>query len=167
MGAGTITMPYIICVAGIALGSILTILGAGLSHYTGNLLIKCVELTGKRTYEDFAELAFGSKQWRSAVSIAMIVSLLGFTTAYISLSKTMIPRIIEVSVSAETYAKLPTWLHNNTMWATVFSFGVLLPLACFRKLSMLRFTSFFGVICSATLMFVLLYEYLFNKEVVP
>ena len=97
-------MPYIICVAGIALGSILTILGAGLSHYTGNLLIKCVELTGKRTYEDFAELAFGSKQWRSVVSIAMIISLLGFTTAYISLSKTMIPRIIEVSVSAETYA---------------------------------------------------------------
>lgn len=39
MGAGTITMPYIICIAGIGLGTLLTMLGAGLSHYTGNLLV--------------------------------------------------------------------------------------------------------------------------------
>ena len=43
----------------------------------------------------------------------------------------------------------------------------MLPLACFRKLSMLRFTSFFGVVCSATLMFVLLYEFFCNEEIVP
>lgn len=44
MGAGTITMPYIICVAGIGLGSILTVLGAFLSHYTGNLLVSSFTL---------------------------------------------------------------------------------------------------------------------------
>lgn len=38
-GAGTITMPYVICVSGIGLGTILTIVGACLSHYTGNLLV--------------------------------------------------------------------------------------------------------------------------------
>lgn len=190
MGAGTITMPYIICRAGIGLGVILTILGACLSHYTGNLLvssltshptasnfldtysqIKCTVLTGKSTFEDFAEAAFGSKKWRSVVAVSMIVSLLGFTTAYISLSKTLIPSIVEVTVSEETYASLPLWLQNTeqakTVWATVFSFGVLLPLACFRKLSMLRFTSFFGVVCSTILMLVLIYEYIFDTEVVP
>jgi len=66
---------------------------------------------------------------------------------------------------------LPTWLQNNDLsqkvWATVFSFGVLLPLAMFRKLSMLRFMSFFGVVCSATLMFVLIYELAYDEEVVP
>ncbi len=31
MGAGTITMPYIICLSGIGLGAILTTLGAALS----------------------------------------------------------------------------------------------------------------------------------------
>ena len=126
MGAGTITMPYIICMAGIGLGTLLTMLGAGLSHYTGNLLvsiittcnlsqlllyqIKCTELTGRQTYEDFAEVAFGSKRWRVVVTVAMIVSLLGFTTAYVSLSKTLIPSIVEVSLSEETYATLPYWL---------------------------------------------------------
>jgi len=127
-------------------------------------------LTGKRTYEDFAEAAFGSKHWRKIVSYSMIISLLGFTTAYVSLSKTLIPSIIEVSVSEATYAQLPYWLQNNEkskiIWATIFSFGILLPLACFRKLSMLRFTSFLGVACSGTLMFVLLYEFLCNEEVV-
>ena len=74
-GAGTITMPYIFSVSGIGLGTLLTIAGAFLSHYTGNLLvslklfkkslmsyknvqIKCVDLTGMRSYEDFAEVAF-------------------------------------------------------------------------------------------------------------
>ena len=100
----------------------------------------------------------------------MIISLLGFTTAYVSLSKTLIPSIIQVSVSHEAYEQLPYWLQNNEkskiIWATVFAFGVLLPLACFRKLSMLRFTSFLGVACSATLMLVLLYEFFTNEEVV-
>ena len=128
-------------------------------------------MSGKRSYEDFAEVAFGSKHWRTVVSIAMMISLLGFTTAYISLSKTLIPSIVEVSVSTERYETLPTWLQNNELsrkvWATIFSFGVLLPLAMFRKLSMLRFMSFFGVVCSATLMFVLIYEFAFDEEVVP
>lgn len=128
-------------------------------------------MTGKRSYEDFAEVAFGSKHWRTVVSVCMMVSLLGFTTAYISLSKTLIPSIVEVSVSSERYETLPTWLQNNDLsqkvWATVFSFGVLLPLAMFRKLSMLRFMSFFGVVCSATLMFVLIYELAYDEEVVP
>lgn len=101
----------------------------------------------------------------------MIISLLGFTTAYISLSKTLIPSIVQVTVAEEKLATLPYWLQNNEksrmVWATIFSFGVLLPLACFRKLSMLRFTSFFGVVCSGTLMLVLMYEFACNEEVVP
>ena len=102
-GAGTITMPYVFCVSGIGLGTLLTIIGACLGHYTGNLLAKCADLTGMRSYEDFAEIAFRSKQWRVVVTTVMITALLGVTTAYISLSKTMIPRIIEVTVSDTAY----------------------------------------------------------------
>jgi len=46
MGAGTITMPYIICVAGIGLGSLLTIIGAFLSQYTGMLLVSSTYFEG-------------------------------------------------------------------------------------------------------------------------
>ena len=116
-------------------------------------------------------MALGSKRYRMLISSAMIIALLGFTTAYISLSKTMIPRIIQVTVSEANYLQLPYWLQDNErskiIWATIFSFGILLPMACFRKLSMLRFTSVFGVVCTTTIMLVLLYEFLFNDKVVP
>jgi len=39
MGAGTITMPYIISLTGIAFGSFLIIVGAILSNYSGMLLV--------------------------------------------------------------------------------------------------------------------------------
>ena len=75
-------------------------------------------------------------------------------------------------VTEETYTYLPYWLQatderSKLVWATIFAFGVLLPMACFRRLSMLRFTSFFGVVCVVTIMFVLLYELLYNDEIVP
>lgn len=170
LGAGTITMPYIICRTGIAFGCILTIMGGFLSYYSSMLLIKCAELTGKRNYEDFAEVAFGSKHWRTVVSVTMMVSLLGFTTAYISLSKTLIPNIVVDTFGRDEKENLSVWLQNNEtsrkIWATVFTFCILLPLAMFRKLSMLRYMSFFGVLCSIILMFVLCYEFAFDKAVV-
>lgn len=40
-------------------------------------------------------------------------------------------------------------------------------MACFRQLAMLRFTSFFGVVCSVSLMAVLAYEFVCDSSVVP
>ena len=126
-------------------------------------------MSGLKTYEDFAELAFGGKKWRYLAAMTSMIALLGFTTAYISLAKTLIPSIILSSVADPS--AMPYWLQSNqasqAVWASVFSFGVLLPMACFRELSMLRFTSFFGVVCSIGLMFVLNYEFATNDEVVP
>ena len=39
MGAGTVTMPYIISLTGIGLGAILVILGAVISSYSSSLLV--------------------------------------------------------------------------------------------------------------------------------
>lgn len=41
MGAGTLTMPYIVSKTGIVLGPLLIIIGAFLSYYAGMLIIKC------------------------------------------------------------------------------------------------------------------------------
>jgi amino acid permease len=43
MGAGTITMPYIVSLTGIGLGSILIILGAFLSYYSGMLIVRILK----------------------------------------------------------------------------------------------------------------------------
>ena len=93
-----------------------------------------------------------------------MIALLGFTTAYISLAKTLIPSIVNTTVSDPS--TLPYWLQMNEkskfIWATIFAFGILLPMACFRELSMLRFTSLFGVACTIILMLVLIYEFATN-----
>lgn len=100
MGAGTISMPFIISVTGIALGSLLTIGGAILSYFSSMLLIKCTSISGKYSYEDLVEVAFGERKlWRQITSIFTMVSLLGFTTAYISLAKTLIPSLAAGHVS--------------------------------------------------------------------
>ena len=41
MGAGTVTMPYIVTKLGILLALLLIILGAFLSYYSSMLLVKC------------------------------------------------------------------------------------------------------------------------------
>jgi amino acid permease len=46
MGAGTLTMPYIVSKTGIVLGPILILTGALLSYYAGMLIIKCSQITG-------------------------------------------------------------------------------------------------------------------------
>ena len=66
--------------------------------YLQNTQVYCAEKTGKKTYEDFAESAFRTKKARSVISCFSIVALLGFTTAYISLAKTLIPSIIAASI---------------------------------------------------------------------
>ena len=118
-----------------------------------------MKLTGKKTFEDFAEVAFRGRKWRAVTSVFTMVSLLGFTTAYVSLIKTLIPSIAVSLVGPQNEASLPWLLQNNessrVFWATIFSFAVLMPLACLRKLSSVRFFSMLGVLCSLVLMAVL------------
>ena len=59
LGAGTIAFPYAIGQNGIVFGSMLIILGAVVSIYTGVLLVKCSNFTGKHRYEDYALVLYG------------------------------------------------------------------------------------------------------------
>ena len=82
LGAGTISFPYAIMMNGIIWGSLLILFGASISVYTGWLLVKCSEHTGKYRYEDFAIYLYGPKM-AVATSIINILTLLGFIMSYI------------------------------------------------------------------------------------
>jgi len=100
MGAGTLTMPYIVSKTGIVFGPILILMGALLSYYAGMLIIKCSEMTGKLTYEEFAYIAYGRK-FSTLVSVFVLISLLGFATAYVALAKTLIPTALQSSIGKD------------------------------------------------------------------
>ena len=167
MGAGTLTMPYIISKTGIVLGPLLVSAGAWLSYYSARLVIKCNTLTGRLTYEDFAEAAFGKRTAR-LVSIVILISLLGFATAYVSLAKTLIPKALETGFGK---ASLPVWLQNNELGrlvaVTLFTLFIFLPLSMFQDLSALRFSSMLGVMCTLVLLLVIVNQFCSNKALVP
>jgi len=167
MGAGTLTMPYIISKTGIILGPVLILLGALLSYYAGMLIIKCTEITGKKTYEDFATQAFG-KKFSILVSVFVLISLVGFATAYVALAKTLIPTAL---ASAFGHENLPYYLQNNEqgefVCVTFFVIFIFFPLSLPQNLSTLRFSSALGVICTGILCYVIIYQFFYNKLLVP
>ena len=156
MGAGTLTMPYIMSKTGIYLGPVLILLGALLSYYTGILIIKCSEMTGKKTYEEFAYMAYGYRA-SIMVSVFVLISLVGFATAYVALAKTLIPTALESTFGKD---KLAFYLQNNQtgqlFWVTIFTFGIFFPLSLPQNLSALRFSSALGVICTLILGYVII-----------
>ena len=94
MGAGTLTMPYIISKTGTILGPVLIYSGGLLSCYAAMLIIKCNLMTGKTTYEELAYVGFGSYA-SNIVSVVILIALISFAIAYVALAKTLIPSTIE------------------------------------------------------------------------
>ena len=98
IGGSTLTIPYIFCISGLIGGIFWIIVGAGLTYYSGTLLvsnlsylifktqIRCCEITGKTGYERISKIAFGgSERWRTAVSVTVLFSLIGFAVTYMTL----------------------------------------------------------------------------------
>jgi len=67
---------------GIAWGSILVVIGAAISYYSGMLLVKCSQHTGKFRYEDYA-LVLYNQRMATATSIINLLTVMGFIMSYI------------------------------------------------------------------------------------
>ena len=93
LGSGTLTFPYAVMMNGYILGPIFIILGACISYYTGMLIVKCSEITGRTRYEDIALVVYGKKAAR-ITSYLNLICLIGFTFSYIVYIKTAIPQVI-------------------------------------------------------------------------
>ena len=145
----------------------LIIIGAGISYYTGMLIVRCSEKTGRTRYEDIALAIYGPKVARFT-SFLNLMCLIGFTFSYIVYVKKAIPTIIEMFVDKED---APSWILNNDtgkrVWGLLFAFCVLLPMSIPRSVNALRFTSLFGVLCSMYLCLAVTAVFFTNKTIVP
>ena len=150
---------------GYLLGPILIICGACLSYYTGLLIVKCAEHTGRTRYEDIALAMFDIRVSRFT-SVLNLICLMGFTFSYIVYVKNAIPEMIfEYSPNA------PHILNNNSsgtrFWGIFFTYCILLPMSIPRNASALRFTSLFGVLCSMYLCIAVVIVFFTDKTMVP
>jgi len=86
LGSGTLSFPYVVEQNGYILGPLLIIIGALISYYTGMLIVKCAEATGRTRYEDIALQIYGPRAARWT-SIANLVCLIGLTFSYVTYVK--------------------------------------------------------------------------------
>lgn len=82
LGAGTLSFPYAISENGIVWGTILIMIGAAVSIYTGMLLVIVSNFTKSHRYEDYAVKLYGRKM-SLATSIMNLLCLMSFIMSYI------------------------------------------------------------------------------------
>lgn len=87
MGAGTITMPYVFFKNGVIFGTILLLISATLSLYTGYLITYCSNKTGGSSFEIIALRVYGEKGMR-IISFCNILCNVGFLISYLTLVST-------------------------------------------------------------------------------
>jgi amino acid permease len=165
LGSGTISFAYAVMMNGYVLGPILIVLGAVISFYTGMLIVRCSEKTGRTRYEDIALAIYGKRVAR-LTSFLNLICLIGFTFSYIVYIKKAVPTIIEMYTD-----NAPYWIQNNDtgnlFWGLLFSFAILFPMSIPRNASSLRFSSLFGVLCSMYLCLAVTFVFFTNKTIVP
>ena len=81
LGAGTLTIPYVIYENGYVLGCSLILFGGFISGATGYMIIYCCEETKATCFEEIA-LACFNKSMSRFTSFCMILCNLGFTISY-------------------------------------------------------------------------------------
>lgn len=79
----------------------------------------------------------------------------------------MMPQILELFWDE---SELPNFMVTDfwgqIFWATLFSFGMLLPMSLPRSINALRFSSLFGVLCSVYLSLAVFFVFYCDESVV-
>ena len=168
LGSGTVTLPFLAAKNGLALASILIIFGAIISYISGMFLVRWAEKVGSDKYEDFANYWHG----RKAViftGFSNVSTLLGFVVNYIVFMKILIPQILILCFGEENipdYIGKEKW-KGELVWASIYTFLILLPLWMPRKINMLRYNSLFGVLCTIYLVLWLMFLFFTDRKLVP
>ncbi len=84
LGAGTLTIPYVFYANGIVVGTLLVLLGAAVSYYTGWLIIICAEQLNGNRYEDLASKTYG-RRCSIFSSVMIVLCMMGFVISNIVL----------------------------------------------------------------------------------
>lgn len=97
----------------------------------------------------------------------MILTQIGYVTAYIVLLKTLLPSTLESMLHIQLPSVISGGIIGQTVWAFVFSFCVILPLSLPRKLSAAKYSS---IICLGLMSYfvcTIVGVCLFNRAIVP
>jgi len=145
IGSGVLSFPFLFKIYGIIPSILLTIV-TGFFAATGLVLLSiCAHEVGRSA--DLSRLGdLTLRQARFLVDIAVFLKCFGVSTSYIIIARQLLPQLIKtVFPGASTIAQPPVSLFFFMLFVTPFSF--------LRKLDVLKYTSFTGLLCIVCVIF--------------
>jgi len=128
VNAGALPAFYVFYANGLLVGSIILIAGIYVTAISCWMLFQCAAHYNAGTCEEIALKAYG-KNASVITSVLMILTQIGFVTAYIVFLKTLLPPTLESMFHIHLPSLISSGIVGQTVWAFVFSFFVILPLS--------------------------------------
>ena len=159
LGAGVLGIAHAFSRAGFILGFALLLFAAAASSFGLHLLSQSARKLDKLP-ASFYTVAKGSVPSATAViDAAVAIKCFGVAISYLIVIGDLMPTAALTIYNGE--GKVSDWLDDRRVWITLFTLCVAGPLACFRSLNALRFTSTISILfVSALCIIITLYGFL-------
>jgi len=144
LGSGILGLAYATKNLGIGLYILMLMMVAGLAFYAISLLLDMCEITGKRSYEEIAEAAYGSKGKLVNV-ICITVHTLGAMCSFLFICKYELPPVIKMIVGMDPCEE--SLITNGDFLVFLTVVFIVGPLAAAKDISFLGYTSGFAMMC--------------------
>ena len=159
LGAGVLGIAHAFSTAGFILGFALLLFAAASSAFGLHLLSQSARKLDKLP-ASFYTVAKGSIPAATAViDAAVAIKCFGVAVSYLIVIGDLMPTAATTIYTGE--GRLADWLDDRRVWITLFLCCIAGPLACFRSLNALRFTSTISILfISALSIIITLYGFL-------
>ncbi|TMW65867.1 hypothetical protein Poli38472_003632 [Pythium oligandrum] len=154
VGAGVLSLPYAVQRAGLLLGLLLITGGAVVTNFSLRLLLTCSELTQSRSYMDLAHTT-GGPRLAGFTQFVVCLNLFGTSVGYLVGSA----ELLQLAIKSFAKDSSTSVLTNREDLILILAVFFVLPLALFRSLESLRFTSLFSIFCIVFMALVIVIKY--------
>ena len=142
LGAGQLTLPYVMSQLGFAFGMLLLVCFALVVVYSSALLRALTASTKAATYGDMLGRALGPR-WKTACAVVVVLYAFGTAVSYFLIIREQLHRIAAFFLPTSDTGATP-WEENKVFMLVVVTALVVYPLSALRDLTALRFSSSLG-----------------------
>ena len=145
LGAGQLTLPWVMSRLGLAFGLALLFVFALVAAYSSELLRALTLVTGAGTYGEVLARVIGPR-WERACDAVVVLYAWGTAVGYLLIVKEQLHRVAAFFDGGD--GPLP-WEENKSALLVVVAALVVFPLSVLRDLSALKYTSALGAVAAA------------------
>lgn len=173
IGAGVLSLPYALAANGSLFGVMIMAFCGLASGFGLYLLVKCTDFHGKdvlATYYSCAKLAFPKWPWLAfVIDTIVFIKCFGVAVSYLIVIGDVMPDVARYFLEEDGSSDMEesdNILLSRQFWILLFAIFIV-PLAFFKRLHQLRFTSLLGLL-TILYLFVLVVVYKFyDNETTP